>query len=42
MNSAIYEVTQQSNPQTVWSMQVTGTNMYRASRLPSLYPGVQW
>ena len=42
VNSAIYEVTQQSNPQTVWSMQVTGTNMYRASRLPSLYPGVQW
>jgi arylsulfate sulfotransferase len=42
VNSAIYEVTQQSNPQTVWSMQVTGTNMYRARRLPSLYPGVQW
>ncbi|HEX6494063.1 MAG TPA: aryl-sulfate sulfotransferase, partial [Acidobacteriaceae bacterium] len=41
-NSAIYEVTQQSNPQTVWSMQVKGTNTYRASRLPSLYPGVQW
>ena len=41
-NSAIYEVTQQSTPQTVWSMQVQGTNTYRASRLPSLYPGVQW
>jgi len=40
--SWVYEVTQESNPQTVWSMQVTGTNLYRASRLPSLYPGVQW
>ncbi len=41
-NSAVYEVTQTSSPQTVWSMQVVGTNMYRAFRIPSLYPGVQW
>jgi hypothetical protein len=41
-NSAIYEVTQESTPKTVWSMQVQGTNVYRAERLPSLYPGVQW
>ncbi|HEX8895248.1 MAG TPA: aryl-sulfate sulfotransferase, partial [Terriglobales bacterium] len=40
--SGVYEVTQESNPQTVWSMQVTGTNLYRAFRIPSLYPGVQW
>lgn len=40
--SAIYEVTQQSNPQTVWEMQSKGTNLYRGFRLPSLYPGVQW
>ena len=40
--SWVYEVTQESNPQTVWSMQVTGTNLYRAFRIPSLYPGVQW
>ena len=40
--SWIYEVTQETNPQTVWSMQVTGTNLYRAFRISSLYPGVQW
>jgi hypothetical protein len=41
-SSDVYEVTQQGDPQTVWSMQVTGTNLYRAFRIPSLYPGVQW
>jgi hypothetical protein len=40
--SYVFEVTQESTPQTVWSMQVTGTNLYRAFRIPSLYPGVQW
>jgi len=40
--SYIYEVTQDSNPQTVWSMEVTGTYVYRGFRIPSLYPGVQW
>jgi hypothetical protein len=40
--SYVYEVTQQSTPQTVWTLQSTGTNLYRAFRLPSLYPGVQW
>jgi arylsulfate sulfotransferase len=40
--SYVYEVTQDSSPQTVWSMHSTGTNLYRASRIPSLYPGVQW
>ena len=29
-------------PQTVWQMSLPGTNTYRAARLPSLYPGVQW
>ena len=42
IGSDVDEVTQTSSPQTVWSMQVTGTNLYRASRIPSLYPGVQW
>jgi len=28
--------------QTVWQLKTTGTNLYRATRLPSLYPGVQW
>ena len=29
-------------PKTVWEMELPGTNTYRALRLPSLYPGVQW
>ena len=41
-NSSVFEVTQESTPQTVWNMQVTGTYLYRAFRIPSLYPGVQW
>jgi len=41
-NSAIYEVTKTTPPQTVWQMQVTGQNAYRGYRMPSLYPGVQW
>jgi arylsulfate sulfotransferase len=40
--SYVYEVTPQSTPQTVWTMQITGTNAYRGIRMPSLYPGVQW
>lgn len=40
--STIYEVTQQSSPQTVWQMHATGTFLYRGFRVPSLYPGVQW
>lgn len=42
VGSAVYEVTQGSSPQTVWNMNVTGTNLYRAFRIPSFYPGVQW
>jgi hypothetical protein len=40
--SDIFEVTQDSTPQTVWHMHVNGTNVYRGFRIPSLYPGVQW
>lgn len=40
--SNVFEVTQANTPQTVWSMTVTGTYLYRAFRIPSLYPGVQW
>lgn len=40
--SVIREVTTGANPQTVWSMKETGANLYRAHRIPSLYPGVQW
>jgi arylsulfate sulfotransferase len=40
--SAVYEVTQEKDPQTVWNMQLTSGHFYRAFRIPSLYPGVQW
>jgi arylsulfate sulfotransferase len=38
----VYEVTQDSNAQTVWHMKVTGQYAYRGQRIPSMYPGVQW
>lgn len=40
--SYVYEVTQERIPQTVWSMHVAGTDLYRAFRIPSFYPRVQW
>jgi hypothetical protein len=40
--SRLFEVTQDSSQQTVWSMHVTGASAYRGFRIPSLYPGVQW
>ena len=36
------EVTDDSTPQVVLQIEVTGQNAYRAVHLPSLYPGVQW
>lgn len=41
-NAVVYEVTQTTPPQTVWQMQISGQYAYRAMRIPSLYPGVQW
>ncbi len=41
-NAAVFEVTKTSPPTTVWSMQISGQYGYRAIRIPSLYPGVQW
>jgi hypothetical protein len=41
-SSKVYEVTETSSPQTVWQMQIAGQYAYRAMRIPSLYPGVQW
>lgn len=38
----IDEVTTTNPSQTVWSLVETGENLYRAHRIPSLYPGVQW
>lgn len=42
MNSQMLEVTNEPNPQTVWSMKLATNYAYRAYRIPSLYPGVQW
>lgn len=41
-NAEIFEVTHETSPRTVWEMQMPGTLAYRAFRIPSLYPGVQW
>jgi arylsulfate sulfotransferase len=40
--SLIQEVTQELAPRLVWQMDVFGQLAYRAFRIPSLYPGVQW
>jgi hypothetical protein len=40
--SGVQEVTQDSVPRLVWQMDVIGQLAYRAFRIPSLYPGVQW
>jgi arylsulfate sulfotransferase len=40
--SVVREVTKEANPQTVWTMTISGTEFYRAYRAPSLYPGIQW
>ncbi|HTV15408.1 MAG TPA: aryl-sulfate sulfotransferase [Acidobacteriaceae bacterium] len=42
-SSEVDEVTDSATPQAVWTMQVQPKNYsYRAYRIPSLYPGVQW
>jgi hypothetical protein len=28
--------------QSIWQLKSTSANLYRANRIPSLYPGVQW
>lgn len=40
--SEVNEVTAGTNPQTIWTLKEAGANLYRAHRIPSLYPGVQW
>lgn len=40
--SFIQEVTQEPTPQLLWQMNITGQLAYRAFRIPSLYPGVEW
>lgn len=41
-SSIVKEFTPDASPKTVWTMTSTNTNLYRANRIPSLYPGVQW
>jgi arylsulfate sulfotransferase len=38
----VLEVIQELNPRVVWHLNIRGKFAYRAFRLPSLYPGVQW
>ncbi len=40
--AAVYEVTDEAQPQAVWSLQISNGYVYRGNRLTSLYPGVQW
>jgi arylsulfate sulfotransferase len=40
--SDVFEVTPEAEPKTVWTMHTGSTQFYRAFRIPSLYPGVQW
>jgi arylsulfate sulfotransferase len=40
--SYVFEVTPGANPQTVWKLHEAESGLYRAFRIPSLYPGVQW
>jgi len=41
-SAQIQERTESTTPQVVWQMDITGQWAYRAYRIPSLYPGVQW
>jgi arylsulfate sulfotransferase len=41
-SSRIQEVTQETVPRLVWQMDLNGQLAYRAFRIPSLYPGVEW
>lgn len=40
--SVVREVTMEKDPKTVWSLSIEANFFYRAFRIPSLYPGVQW
>jgi len=40
--SRVIEVTAESEPQLVWQMDTSDAFLYRAYRMPSLYPGMQW
>ena len=40
--SRVIEVMAGAEPQLVWQMDTSDAFLYRAYRIPSLYPGVQW
>ena len=40
--AAVYEVTDEAQPEAVWNLQITNGYVYRGNRWPSFYPGVQW
>jgi hypothetical protein len=40
--SEVDEVTTDGSQTIVWSLKTSQQNLYRANRMPSLYPGVQW
>jgi arylsulfate sulfotransferase len=40
--SEVDEVKMTHPAQPVWTLKESGANLYRAHRIPSLYPGVQW
>lgn len=41
-SATVVEMVEGATPQMVWRMDITGQWAYRAYRIPSLYPGVQW
>ena len=42
VGSYVAEVTMGSSPKLVWQLHTGDTDYYRAFRIPSMYPGVQW
>jgi arylsulfate sulfotransferase len=40
--SIVTEITHEATPKIVWQMTIPNNFAYRAFRIPSLYPGVQW
>ncbi|HUA19351.1 MAG TPA: aryl-sulfate sulfotransferase [Bryobacteraceae bacterium] len=42
MDSTVMELTPGPAPQEIWEMETIGTPIYRAERIGSPYPGVQW
>jgi arylsulfate sulfotransferase len=41
-NGSAFEITASSTPTVVWKIEDTGQYVYRATRIGSLYPGIQW